>query len=547
MFNSKNPLISPIVEDKPSSPIVNTRGIYPKSDGWYDIDSSGNGDKFVNLNELERLQYYGDKDIIPSSESYFVVNSTGETITGLTDTGKTQTELVIPDKINGVKITRIENYAFYRCSSMTSITIPNSVYDFGSSNVFASCKSLKTINIPTGVSEIGESAFSECTSLTSINLPDSIKYIYNNAFSGCTALVSIKIPDSVTSISFNAFSDCTSLTKIEILNSVTSIGPEAFKGCTSLAIYCEQGSYADTYAKDNGIPVVYTDVKDIGSDVEVVDNLTTDDSTKALSANQGKVLNDNKVDKVEGKSLIDEKVANSLSCPVSGGVKLGNNWRFDVGTMEHTLPTTGETDLEFVPNTGLQLITQNESGDFDITLIKGSKTHKLSQKASTLDVLTKTNITEFTPTANYHPATKKYVDDSISTSGGGDMLKTVYDTNNTGVVDNAEKLGGQLPSYYAKASTSVVVTLPNTVADWTTNTDENGEPYYAKSFSNEIFTSDGTPFVGVNYSDTISIARQQAEAYDSIDRVKVTDGSAIFYCFNDIPSVSLDIQIKMVY
>ena len=113
LFNSKNPLISPIVEDKPSSPIVNTRGIYPKSDGWYDIDSSGNGDKFVNLNELERLQYYGDKDIIPSSESYFVVNSTGETITGLTDTGKTQTELVIPDKINGVKITRIENYAFY--------------------------------------------------------------------------------------------------------------------------------------------------------------------------------------------------------------------------------------------------------------------------------------------------------------------------------------------------------------------------------------------------------------------------------------------------
>ena len=54
-------------------------------------------------------------------------------------------------------------------------------------------------------------------------------------------------------------------------------------------------------------------------------------------------------------------------------------------------------------------------------------------------------------------------------------------------------------------------------------------------------------FVGVNYSDTISIARQQAEAYNSIDRVKVSDGTAIFYCFNDIPLVSLDIQIKMVY
>ena len=67
------------------------------------------------------------------------------------------------------------------------------------------------------------------------------------------------------------------------------------------------------------------------------------------------------------------------------------------------------------------------------------------------------------------------------------------------------------------------------------------------AFSNETFTSDGAPFVGVNYSDTISIARQQAEAYNSIDRVKVSGGTAIFYCFNNIPSVSLDIQIKMVY
>ena len=54
--------------------------------------------------ELERLKYYGDKDIIPSDSSYFTVNETGETITGLTDTGKTQTELVIPYEINGKKI-----------------------------------------------------------------------------------------------------------------------------------------------------------------------------------------------------------------------------------------------------------------------------------------------------------------------------------------------------------------------------------------------------------------------------------------------------------
>ena len=57
--------------------------------------------------ELERLKYYGDKDIIPSPENYFIVNETGETITGLTAEGKTQTELVIPYEINGKKITTL--------------------------------------------------------------------------------------------------------------------------------------------------------------------------------------------------------------------------------------------------------------------------------------------------------------------------------------------------------------------------------------------------------------------------------------------------------
>ena len=448
-FNSKNPLISPIVEGTPSSPIANTRGIYPKDDGWYDIDSSGNSDKLANLKELERLKYYGDKDIIPSLGSYFTVNSTGETITGLTGTGKTQTELVIPYEINGKKITSIGAYAFEFNMLITSIKLPNSITNIYN-GAFAGCEELTSINIPNGITSIGEWTFHSCSSLISIELPNGIVSIGELAFYDCASLKSINIPNSVTSIGNDAF----------LVNAYDDEAGASYV-TTVEAIHCEQGSYAETYAKANNIPIVYTAVKDIGSNVEIVNNLTTSDSTKALSANQGKVLNDTKV---------------------------------------------------------------------NVTA-----------------VLTKTNTTAFTPTANYHPATKKYVDDSISTSGGGDMLKTVYDTDDTGVVDNAEKLGGQLPSYYAKASTSVVVTLPNTVADWTTNTDENGETYYTKSFSNETFTSDGTPFVGVNYSDTISIARQQAEAYDSIDRVKVADGTAVFYCFNDIPSVSLDIQIKMVY
>ncbi len=54
------------------------------------------------------------------------------------------------------------------------------------------------------------------------------------------------------------------------------------------------------------------------------------------------------------------------------------------------------------------------------------------------EYLSKTNTTAFTPTGDYHPATKKYVDDAMSDAGQGDMLKAVYDTNNNGKVDVAE-------------------------------------------------------------------------------------------------------------
>ncbi len=67
------------------------------------------------------------------------------------------------------------------------------------------------------------------------------------------------------------------------------------------------------------------------------------------------------------------------------------------------------------------------------------------------EVLTKTNAEPYTPSGDYQPATKVYVDDAVA--GGGDMSKSVYDTNGSGVVDDAEMLGGQPPSYYATTYT----------------------------------------------------------------------------------------------
>ena len=67
---------------------------------------------------------------------------------------------------------------------------------------------------------------------------------------------------------------------------------------------------------------------------------------------------------------------------------------------------------------------------------------ELNSKANINDVLLLDNNNPYTPTNNYNPATKKYVDDAMASAGAGDMLKNVYDTNNNGIVDNAEKVNG---------------------------------------------------------------------------------------------------------
>ena len=138
------------------------------------------------------------------------------------------TSITIPNSV-----TSIGDYAFSHCSGLTSITIPNSVTSIGY-QAFYNCSGLTSITIPNSVTSIGGSAFMGCTGLTSVTIPNSVTSIEDYTFSCCSGLTSITIPNSVTSIGDDAFSNCNGLTSVTIGNSVTSIGEDAFSYCSGL-------------------------------------------------------------------------------------------------------------------------------------------------------------------------------------------------------------------------------------------------------------------------------------------------------------------------
>lgn len=292
----------------------------PEVDGWYENEVStiaikSNSLKIISLPKSIRSTHAFEECPLLEYISVDEENTELKSIDGNLYKTSTEFELIrfvneeakIPD---GLDV--IGNYAFYG-SSITSIDIPEGVTKIGYVGqwtptaiygAFSYCTSLKTITIPNSVIELGRGAFEGCTSLETIIIPENVTELGVDAFLGCTSLTKIevsddnecykdvngvlytksgealinyptankatsfKIPQGVTYVSKNAFRNCT-LETITIPSSVTGIGPNAFFGCTSLknvnisdVLSWSKISFADDYSN----PIYYARYKNVALD-----------------------------------------------------------------------------------------------------------------------------------------------------------------------------------------------------------------------------------------------------------------------------------------
>ncbi len=202
-------------------------------------------------------------------------------------------------------VTTIGNYAFFDCTGLTNLTIPDSVTTIGN-YAFLGCTGLTNLTVPDSVTAIGNGTFCNCTGLTSLTIPDSVTSIGDYALENCTGLTSLTIPDSVTRVGMDAFFGCeqlwevtggifyvdkwvvdsydstvepvlradtvgiadgafasTSLTSVTIPDSVTVIGKYAFEYCTDLT--------SVTFENTDGWCVTYSSDETVETDVNVTD------------------------------------------------------------------------------------------------------------------------------------------------------------------------------------------------------------------------------------------------------------------------------------
>lgn len=201
-------------------------------------------------------------------KEYTILKSVNRIAEGAFSLAKNLTRVELPDKLSIIEneafsgciqlsfeltqnITKIGDYAFADCYSITELRLPDSLTYLGE-GAFSACEKLESVIIPKKLTRIPFAAFTSNTSLTEVVFLGSITTIEDMSFSSCQSLTYIDIPIGTIHIGDMAFYACTNLEEITIPDTTVSFGNEIFGEISNLVIVTPKNSTAETYAKENG-------------------------------------------------------------------------------------------------------------------------------------------------------------------------------------------------------------------------------------------------------------------------------------------------------
>ena len=180
-----------------------------------------------NTTEKEAVAVLSDTT---SGDFTYSVTGTEAAITGYTGSGG---NVVVPDTIDGYKITGIGSSAFANNTLITSVTLGKNIKEIRN-NAFSSCTNLESVTMSYNstveyTASIGASVFLDCTSLAKVSLSENVTSIGDCAFSGCSALESLILPESLTSMGSRMI-EGTAISSITIPKNVSACGSSSYNG-----------------------------------------------------------------------------------------------------------------------------------------------------------------------------------------------------------------------------------------------------------------------------------------------------------------------------
>ena len=241
-----------------------TRNIFQNSKVLEKIDVEEGNQYFTSVDgvlyskDMTRLIAY---PINKAGDTYTLPETVKEICGGSFQNNKHLSEVIIPNGATAIGVDA------FHTSNIKKIDIPESVAKIGM-QAFSHCEQLEEVVLSGKISQLKESTFYGCKNLKTITLPDTLTSMEWGPFCGCESLTEVELPAGLTNISDSAFKETSSLKKIVIPSSVTDIAWTAFQlkvpdtwnsyeQPKSLTIFCNKGSYAESFAKEEGISFFY--------------------------------------------------------------------------------------------------------------------------------------------------------------------------------------------------------------------------------------------------------------------------------------------------